>query len=159
MAHIDTSNGRGRSQDVELNIVPIIDCFTVLITYLLITASFLSLSAFDVELAINGEVASPAELPKHPPLYLSLKLKGGGGIFLALTGGQKKLNEQMEIHAKADGTVNWEKVSEFLGKSTKPGDIKEITLSPERGVLYRDIIVSVEKLKAYSPKVLLAGEP
>jgi biopolymer transport protein ExbD len=35
--------GGGNGQEVELNITPIIDCFTVLITFLLASASFLSL--------------------------------------------------------------------------------------------------------------------
>jgi len=39
--------GSDSGQDVELNITPIIDCFTVLITFLLASASFLSIGFFD----------------------------------------------------------------------------------------------------------------
>lgn len=37
----------GNTQEVDLNITPIIDCFTVLITFLLASASFLSIGFFE----------------------------------------------------------------------------------------------------------------
>jgi len=40
--------GSNSGQEVELNITPIIDCFTVLITFLLASASFLSIGFFEV---------------------------------------------------------------------------------------------------------------
>ena len=40
--------GNSSGQDVDLNITPIIDCFTVLITFLLASASFLSIGFFEV---------------------------------------------------------------------------------------------------------------
>jgi biopolymer transport protein ExbD len=39
--------GGNLSQDVDVNITPIIDCFTVLITFLLASASFLSIGFFE----------------------------------------------------------------------------------------------------------------
>ena len=41
------SRSRGGSLDFELNLAPIIDCLVVLITFMLASASFLSISIFD----------------------------------------------------------------------------------------------------------------
>ena len=38
--------------DFELNLASIIDCFTVLITYLLVSASFISLGILDVSVPV-----------------------------------------------------------------------------------------------------------
>lgn len=56
-ANFGSSNG----QEVELNITPIIDCFTVLITFLLISASFLSIGFFEAYTPGNASEPSQSE--------------------------------------------------------------------------------------------------
>src|SRR4051812_14599722 len=85
----------GSGQDIDLNIAPIIDCFTVLITYLLVSASFLSLAVLEVGVAASGDMAPPVEVPLKPvdpPLSLSVMMKQQGGFEVKLTGGEKNLN-------------------------------------------------------------------
>ncbi|NDF14013.1 hypothetical protein EB061_01655 [bacterium] len=44
-----SAGGGGGEGDVELNIAPIVDCFTVLIAYMLVSMSFIQLSIFEAE--------------------------------------------------------------------------------------------------------------
>jgi len=53
--------GSSNSQDVDINITPIIDCFTVLITFLLASASFLSIGCFEVSTPGNAADAAQIE--------------------------------------------------------------------------------------------------
>src|SRR5580698_2220639 len=82
------SAGAGDSgQDVELNLAPIIDCFTVLITYLLVTASFLSLAALDVGVSATGTGTPPPADSAPPPMVMSLEAMANGDIKINVRGG------------------------------------------------------------------------
>jgi len=63
--------GSNNSQDVDINITPIIDCFTVLITFLLASASFLSIGFFEVTTPGNAVDAAQTE----PDTELVVKVK------------------------------------------------------------------------------------
>ena len=51
--------GSSSGQEVDLNITPIIDCFTVLITFLLASASFLSIGFFETN--TPGSASDPTQ--------------------------------------------------------------------------------------------------
>jgi biopolymer transport protein ExbD len=63
--------GGGNGQEVELNITPIIDCFTVLITFLLASASFLSIGFF--EAYTPGSNSDPTQVEPDTEVVLKLK--------------------------------------------------------------------------------------
>ena len=75
-----------KKNDIELNLAPIIDCFTVLITYLLLSASFLSLSVLDITIPLdavassepiqNTDVTFTIHLSAHGDLTTSVIEKG-----------------------------------------------------------------------------------
>jgi len=50
-------DSNGSSGEVELNLAPILDCLTVLVAFLLASASFLSLSVLDAGLAAQSAAA------------------------------------------------------------------------------------------------------
>ena len=77
---MSASVGEGSGQDVDLNLAPIIDCFTVLITYLLVTASFLTLSSVDVSVSATGTGAPPQASTGPPPMSMSIELKAGSSL-------------------------------------------------------------------------------
>ena len=63
--------GGGNGQEIELNITPIIDCFTVLITFLLASASFLSIGFFETN--TPGTTADPSQAEPETELVLKIK--------------------------------------------------------------------------------------
>lgn len=77
------NSGGGRNQEVDLNITPIIDCFTVLITFLLASASFLSIGFFEVytpgPTKAEQQAAEPdveVILKVTPDQFIEMKMKG-----------------------------------------------------------------------------------
>lgn len=55
MAHIETGGGGGRKANTELNLIPIIDLMSVLITFLLITAVWTQVSMLQIGTSIYGK--------------------------------------------------------------------------------------------------------
>ena len=79
---MSANSGSSSGQEVELNITPIIDCFTVLITFLLASASFLSIGFFEVVTpgpSVSAETVEPdveVILRVNSNQMVQMKIKG-----------------------------------------------------------------------------------
>jgi len=152
------SEGSGDGQDFELNIVPIIDCFTVLIAYLLVSASFISLAAFDVGVSVSGEGATSVDTLKDPPFALTIRLQESKGLQLQLIGGPEAINLSMPIPPKSrdkwDFLALKKKLTEIKEKYPK---LKDVSVTADGVVVYKEIILMIENIKPTYAKVFLAG--
>ncbi len=90
-----TSSRHECEQDFELNIAPIIDCFVVLIAYLLISASFISLTSMDVQVAVPAIGADAANQKEN--VEISLDLDQNRNVTVRLTGDR---TESMVVPAR-----------------------------------------------------------
>src|ERR1700761_7357159 len=88
-----------QSQDFELNLASIIDCFTVLIAFMLASTAFISIGILDAGVAAAGATATDNSPP--PPINISLELGKDKGVALKVTG-KTTINETI---AAKDG--NW----------------------------------------------------
>jgi biopolymer transport protein ExbD len=152
MSAIQTEGG----QDFDLNLAPIIDCFTVLITYLLVSASFISLTALDVGVAAQGQ-ADPSTAPTTPPYNLMIELTATHALNFKLTGGPRNVNLALPV-ASAGGQWNLAAIERQAQRlaSTYP-DLKEATLSSDPSIVYKDVVHIVELLKKFFGKVYISG--
>ncbi|RYZ61531.1 MAG: hypothetical protein EOP09_19835, partial [Proteobacteria bacterium] len=64
--------GGAGSLEFDLNLAPIIDCFTVLITFLLVSASFLSVSIFDAGFTPVEQMGDTTP----PPITIQVMVEG-----------------------------------------------------------------------------------
>lgn len=149
----------GSNQDFELNIAPIIDCFTVLITYLLVSASFLTLNILDIGVAASGVAPTPAETqPQAPPVSFAITLDAQRVITLKVTGGPRNLDLSYPVPGGPNGAWNIAgavaKVSEAMRYWP---DVREISVTADPTIRYREIIHLLDPLKKLMPKVYLAG--
>jgi biopolymer transport protein ExbD len=151
---MSAGGGGDSNQDFDLNLAPIIDCFTVLITYLLVSASFISLNALDVGVATNGEGA--AATAGETPVSLELQLKSTHNMEIHLTGGKENLSLTVNVPAaKNEWNING------LGRQissiqAKYASLKEATVKADPGVQYKDVIKTIETLKKTMGKVYLS---
>lgn len=67
MAHIDTGGKGGREKNIELNLVPVIDLMSVLITFLLITAVWTQISMIQIGSSLYGKKNENQEQTPPPP--------------------------------------------------------------------------------------------
>lgn len=82
MAHIE-AGGSGRKKNIELNLVPVIDLMSVLITFLLITAVWTQVSMIQIGSSLYGkkmENQAPAEPPPHAEVILRVDVKDAGYV-------------------------------------------------------------------------------
>jgi biopolymer transport protein ExbD len=145
--------GGGDSQDFELNLASIIDCFTVLIAFMLASASFLSIGILDAGVAAAGaQQANPSDKP--PSVNIAVEIAPAGKITVKLTG---KATTTTPIEAK-DGKANYEELNRSLA-STKQSwpDVAAVTLNADNTVEYRDVVKTMEAIRKTIPVVVLGG--
>ncbi|QDK36817.1 biopolymer transporter ExbD [Bdellovibrio sp. NC01] len=68
MAHIDSGGSGGRERNIELNLVPVIDLMSVLITFLLITAVWTQVSMIQIGSSLYGKKSDTQPNPTPPPM-------------------------------------------------------------------------------------------
>lgn len=153
------SAGAGDSgQDVELNLAPIIDCFTVLITYLLVTASFLSLTALDVGVSATGSGTPPPPAENTPPpMVMSMEAQANGDIKINVRGGVTG-KEFPYVVASLNGRHDDDMLISRLNEiKQKWPEITEVSVSAEPTVIYKDIVKLIKKVQEAMPKVLISS--
>jgi biopolymer transport protein ExbD len=149
--------GGGGSQDFELNLAPIIDCFTVLITYLLVSASFISLSVFEVGVSANGEASPEQVQSSETPMNMEILLTGTKEVSLKLTGGAEKLDLLIPV-ASVNGNWDLDGLNTQIQQAkAKYPALQDTSLSAESAVRYKEVIKVIESVKKVMPKIFIAG--
>jgi biopolymer transport protein ExbD len=144
-------------QDFEINLAPIIDCFTVLIIYLLVSASFISLAIFDVGIATSNESASTQSSTKEIPVNVIIRLNNDSSVTIKVSGGTRNV----------DLSFNYPQVSNkwnIVGVSKKLKEIvvefptiKDATITAEASVRYKNIVEVIENLRKSVPKLYIGS--
>lgn len=144
--------GAGKDQDVELNLAPILDAFTVLITFMLASASFLSIGVLDAGVAAPS--ASTENVPP-PPIQITLKLLPNQDVVLEVTG---KVKKDIRVSAKGAENPNFAELKAELGslKQTWP-TVDGLTLTAENSVQYQKIVKTMDEIRRIYPAVMLGG--
>ncbi len=141
-----------QSQDFELNIASIIDCFTVLIAFMLASTAFISIGILDAGVAAAGATATDNSPP--PPINISLELGKDKGVALKVTG-KTTINETI---AAKDGNWNLAQVTEKLqGLHQQWPTVNAVTLAADNAVEYKDVVLTMENVRKTIPVVLLGG--
>jgi biopolymer transport protein ExbD len=125
----------------------------VLITYLLVSASFLSLSVLEVGVAATGEAPPPAliDTPPEPPIAVAVEMKQATGFEIKVTGGPKNLAISYPIPTLDLLRVKLAEVMKYWPTVT------DISVSAEPTVRYKEMIKLIEQLHSVTPKIYLAG--
>jgi biopolymer transport protein ExbD len=145
------SNSKGGSQDFDINLAPIIDCFTVLITFMLVSASFLAIGILDAGVEAGGTTSTNV---KPPAVHLELSLSKNSMIQVKLSG---KVKFDHKIASKNN---EWDLSSletELQGILKKWPDVRTLTLVADNDVEYIHIIKIMEASRKVIPSVLLGG--
>lgn len=154
---MSASVGEGSNQDIDLNLAPIIDCFTVLITYLLVTASFLTLTSVDVSVSATGTAAASAPSSEPPPMTMSIELKVGGEMEIQIRGGLE--NRKLSYLVPAE-TGAWNMAllnSRLLQIQKKWPTLTDVNVTAEPTIIYKDIVSILHKIQSVMPKVYISG--
>jgi biopolymer transport protein ExbD len=138
------SRSRGGPLDFDLNLAPIIDCFTVLITFMLASASFLSISIFDAGFSPVEAIGDPTP----PPITVSLDLKKDGSLQVVTKG---KLNSTNTFSTADEAAEALRQLKEKY-----PG-VESMSVTADDQVEYEAIVKAMEKVRKYMPAMVLGG--
>ena len=137
------------SQDFDLNITSIIDCFTVLITFMLVAASFVSVGILDAGASAAGN--APISSEKNQ-LLLTINIKEDKSVYLKVTG---KINHSLQINSK-NGSLDFAALSQNIADFKKNwSDLSAATLIADNSVEYQDVVKTMESVRSFIPAVLL----
>lgn len=154
-AQIDSGEG---GQDFELNLAPIIDCFVVLITYLLVTASFITLTALDVGVSAFGDPSTQPPPPAGPPpMTMTMELTTTQKLVLKVSGGTLAEEIIVNIEPK-ENTWDLQLLEKRLLQAQKKWpSLTEVSVSAEPTVEYKQIIKIIRETQKTIKKVFISG--
>ncbi len=141
-----SSGGRPQETDFELNLAPIIDCFTVLVTFMLASSSFLAMTWMEAQLP--GSAASADASPKQP-VILDVHLVDRAGVIGAKVGISGKSKSDVETQEQIEPAVR--------GLASTSGQVDGIRLHADPGVNYGHLVRVFERLRTIHPNVALGG--
>ncbi len=150
--NISGGSGSDKDTDFELNLASIIDCFTVLITYLLVSASFITLGVLDV--TVTSSLATSEQTHTHD-ISLSVGIKPGGRFSILLEGTQKAA---YSIDPKDGGWDYDTLISQLKVIHEKYPDLQGGVVNVEDNIIYKDVVKTIEKIKTIFTQVAISAE-
>lgn len=147
MSHVESQSGSNKpSQDFELNLAPIIDCMVVLIAFLMVSLSYLSIQMMDAGLNSPGGLASSVK----SGISLEIKILDQENVELEVLKGNQTLNKTKHKLETFD--------QELKVISTKFEAKPETALiSAQNEVTYDLVIKTMDILKGHATQVQLSG--
>jgi biopolymer transport protein ExbD len=136
--------------DVDINLAPIIDCFTVLIIFLLTSATFLSIGLLNTAAALP----SGASDAKPPAISIEIALNTKNEAKVIVTG---KLKTDHLISAHGTGLDGAEIKRYVEGLQQQYPDTKGLVISADDEVPYSQVIKTFDLVKDKFPSTLLGG--
>ncbi len=141
-------------QDFELNIASIIDCFVVLIAFVLVSTSFFSIGIIDAEVAGSSDAVAAAEADSvliemkadHSMVVRSSKSSAGAVRISGLKSAGKAKAWDLEKLAAALQSM----------KERLP-ELRSAIVVADNSVAYRDVMASMEAARGQVPNVNLGG--
>lgn len=170
---VDTGGkGRGKSQNVDLNLVPFIDFLSCLLAFLMMTAVWSEITAIEHEQLVSETPQvpeAPPDPPPPPPLTVHVTSEGYQ-IFRKPE--DMTTDAPNHIVPKIDATdekladanhkqFDYAKIEELVKKDreTYP-DEKMVVINTDHGVPYEEMIKVLDITRVYKyPQSALAGGP
>lgn len=144
--------GHPGSQDFELNLAPIIDCFTVLVTFLLASSTFISIGLLDAGISAGAASATDSE---PPPIQITLSMQKNKSIVVRTEG---KMKQTVSVQP-VDGKFGLKQLGEHLtGLRKQFPTVTGLTVNPDDANLYNEVIEVMDEARKTQPAVLLGSQ-
>jgi biopolymer transport protein ExbD len=138
--------------DFELNLASIIDCFTVLITYLLVSASFLAIGMLDVSVAAQGTPQNAPPPNEPPPLVVSLELAAAQTLKIHTSGAETQEYPLPPANGAYDLAGMTAQLKKFKEKYPK---LDSAMVTADDAVEYREVVKTIEEARVSLANVAL----
>jgi biopolymer transport protein ExbD len=154
MSRARFSTGAEGEQDFELNLASIIDCFVVVIAYLLLSASFIAIGAFDVGISAQGH-GSDTQPPKPPEVTVSVLLQNSHNAVVRVSGRE---NRSYQV-AGVGETWDYEGITKQVESvKEKWRSLASVNVATEGDVEYQALVNGIESVRKAVPTVFIGEE-
>lgn len=142
---MERTSGLGTGLELELNLAPVIDCLTVLIGFVMISASFAGTRLLDVNLGAGAETTTAR---RSPPVKAEILLAPNGLMRLAVSGQERR---RMEVR-------NASQLTELLTELKRRWpELNGATVVAQDSVDYRSVVSVMDTVRRLLPAVTLGG--
>lgn len=143
---------RNQSQDFDLNLAPIIDCFTVLIAFVMISTAFASVGIIDAGIVAGGQTPITAA---EAEVKLQVEMSPHGEIEMRLSG---KESREISLAPLEEGRFDTARMGLVLGEiKAKWPSLEKTRLLAHNSIPYQEVISSIETIRKTLPGVALDG--
>lgn len=140
-----------RQLDFELNIIPIIDCLTILVTFMLAAGIYYSIAMLDVKVA-GGQSMTLDQRPTD--IQIAVDVKPSLEMVLKVSGKETKTLS----FAPTDGRPDTEDLGkELAALKAKYAPVDTVTLNANKEVAYQSVVLVLEMVRRSHADVLLGG--
>lgn len=150
------SAGKATNQDFELNLAPVIDCFTVLIAFIMVSTTYAAIGIMDAGVAAGGESKASAT---PPPVQITVEMKVDRSLRVKVSG---KANRDVPVAPlKGEGgAADWNHKAmneQLAGLRASWPAVGVVTLVADNTIPYKDVIGTMEAVRKTMPSILLGG--
>lgn len=149
-----SSRRKSESQELQLNLVPMMDALVTMVAFLLISMGYLAISAIDTPAPLLAPADQQEKEVKKdkPPLQLTAHIMAEKILISDWSGGR----EAHEIGQRPDPGKNGEITYDFdalhklfIAIKLRYPEEKQIILKPEPGIPYEAIVSVMDAARAY----------
>ena len=161
-----TKGRRNSEDDTELNMIPIMNIFLVIIPFLLTSVSFFHIKAISTSVPVMADSSNETVKQEQIKLTIIVEMRPTD---LRLSATAENLEPQeleqfeQELNLRSSGLYPFMELSDYLQsiKSTYPAS-DTIILVPDESVLYESIIQAMDAARNFNdsplfPNVVLSG--
>lgn len=146
------SRRKRQHQDFALNIVPVLDCFTILVAFMLASGTYVAIGALEVSVAAEGPEAAPST---PPPANLTVSVREGGSISFKVEG---ESPSEQTFPAREGGRSDLAALSQALAEArTRWPKVKTVTLITGAEVPYQTMVRVLEATRVSHPEIAVGG--
>jgi biopolymer transport protein ExbD len=136
------ANLREKDLNFEINLLPVISLLAVLISFLLLTAVWVSVGSLKFSQAYGTSTAEEKEVTT-----LTAQLENDGRLFLMLKDADAGKADRWDL-APIGSEINWQEYEQKIDQLVaEHPDLKTATILPDKNVRYQNVIRLMEYLK------------
>ena len=145
--------------DAEVNIVPIIDCLIILISFLLLSGMGSAVGIFDLRVSANQPdkpTEATSSAPKNDSEWVEVEIRSTKS--LALTYHKGSQTKRLKAIDPLNQEINLDQLTLDL-KSTldQHSNVEKVSIIGHKTTKYKDVISTMDVAKRIHPSVTLGG--
>ncbi len=141
-----------KSLGFSINIVPIVDALTILITFMLAAGVYISIAVLDVKVSGASSSAAPSE--SKDPITVTVRMLADAGLAIEVSGSVTRTEQLAALGGKYNLPQLRSHLKELRDSFPK---VRTATLVASQASTYQDVVSVMEATQGTHKEVVLGG--